>query len=85
PLVDWYSALIKLRAKNADFYDAQHTRLTASDNSILAEQIGSDLIVCANPMKDASATVDLPAKSARPWRCVLDSSEYFDKWTGHDS
>lgn len=87
PLVDWYSALIKLRAKNAEFYDAQHTRLTASDNSVLAEQIGSDLIVCANPMKDASATVDLPESCAsrKKWRCVLDSSEYFDRWIGSAS
>ena len=87
PLLDWYSALIKLRAKNAEFYNAQHTRLNASDNSILAEQIGNDLIVCANPMKDARATVDLPASSANgnEWRFVLDSSEYFDRWIGSAS
>ena len=85
PLVEWYSALIKLRAKNAEFYDAQRTHLTASDNTVLAEQIGRDLIVCVNPMNDASAAIDLPAKSASPWRCVLDSTEYFAKWTGHDS
>lgn len=85
PLVQWYRALIKLRADYSSLYDGKRKQLTTSNRTVLATRIGNNIIVCANPMYHEDATVELPlihSEKSHGWHCVLNSSDYFAKWTG---
>ncbi len=85
PLVTWYRDLIALRAQHSALYDGKRKQLTTSNRTVLATRIGNNLIVCANPMYNEGATVELPvihSDKTQGWHCVLNSSDYFAKWTG---
>lgn len=84
PLVKWYRALIALRAEHSALYDGKRKQLPASNKTVLATRVGNNLIVCANPMYNADATVELPvihSEKTQGWHCVLDSTDYFAEWT----
>lgn len=85
PLVQWYRALIALRAEYSSLYNGKRKQLPTSNHNVLATRIGNNLIVCANPMYNEDAAVELPiihSEKSHDWHCILNSSDYYSQWTG---
>lgn len=85
PLIQWYRALIALRAEYSSLYNGKRKQLTTSNHIVLATRVGNNLIVCANPMYHEDAKIELPvihSAKSHGWHCVLNSNDYYAKWTG---